>query len=273
MCSNLRQCQDWDEGLGDGLGRLLSKIERFEIKAGPDGVSVKTNGTDADNAAGLKALQMALEKPLWSAPKPGSDVPQPKLTRTLPKPRSDAPTLTQALRQYDEVEAKNIKPNTWVQRQRSSASFLKYIGSGVKVDEVTRPMAAAWANKLQRDGLAKRYVANMVSHVAQIFQKQVQAGHLATNVVKGVVVMKAADKAARRNQGHAWEAFELADLPKIFNPVAMQRMRQPHVRWGALIGLYSGARVSEVAQLYLRDFEEVAASHAFASRTTTTANR
>ncbi|MET4677710.1 MULTISPECIES: site-specific integrase [unclassified Luteibacter] len=240
---------DWDD--------LLSKIERFEIKAGPEGVSVKTNGTDADNAAGLKALQMALEKPLWPAPAPGSDVPQPKLTRTLPKPRSDAPTLAQALRQYEDVEAKNIKPNTWVQRQRSSASFLKYIGSGVKVDEVTRPMAAAWANQLQRDGLTKRYVANMVSHVAQIFQKQVQAGHLATNVVKGVVVMKAADKAARRNQGHAWEAFELADLPKIFNPVAMQRMRQPHVRWGALIGLYSGARVSEVAQLYLRDFEEV----------------
>jgi hypothetical protein len=126
---------DWDD--------LLSKIERFEIKAGPDGVSVKTNGTDADNAAGMKALQMALDKPLWPAPKPGSDASQPKLNRVSPKQRSDAPTLAQALRQYEEVEAKNIKPNTWMQRQRSSASFLKYIGSGVKVDEVTRPMAAA----------------------------------------------------------------------------------------------------------------------------------
>lgn len=97
----------------------------------------------------------------------------------------------------------------------------------------------------------------MVSHVAQIFQGQLRSGHLTVNPVKGVVVMKSADKAARRNQGHAWEAFELTDLPKIFDPMAMQRIRQPHVRWGALIGLYSGARVSEVAQIYLRDFEEV----------------
>jgi hypothetical protein len=58
---------DWDE--------LLRNIQRFEIKAGPDGVSVKTTGTDADNAAALKALQMALDKPLWSAPEEASDAP------------------------------------------------------------------------------------------------------------------------------------------------------------------------------------------------------
>lgn len=96
---------------------------------------------------------MALDKPLWSAPEEASDAPASMPGRPVPKTRSDAPTLAQAVKEYEEVEAKNIKRNTWTQRQRSCASFLKYIGPSVKVDEVTRPMAAAWANQLQRDGL------------------------------------------------------------------------------------------------------------------------
>lgn len=237
------------------LDDLLANIRRFELNDGPEGLSLKTTGTAADNAAALKALQMAMARRASIAPMESDGAPA--SARIVPKPRSSAPTLAEATKEYEEVDAKNVKANTWEQRQRSCASFLKYIGAGVKVDEVTRPMAAAWANQLQRDGLTKRYVANMVSHVAQIFESQIRMGHLTVNPVRGVVVMKAADKAARRNQGHAWEAFELADLPKIFDPLAMKRIRQAHVRWGALIGLYSGARVSEVAQIYLRDFEEI----------------
>jgi hypothetical protein len=47
---------------------------------------------------------------------------------------------------------------------------VKAIGAKVRVDEVTRPMTAEWANDLQRSGLTKRYVVNMISHVAQIFE-------------------------------------------------------------------------------------------------------
>lgn len=241
--------------MANDLDDLLANIRRFELNDGPDGLSLKTTGTAADNAAALKALQMAMARRASIAPTESGGVSNP--AHIAPKPRSNAPTLAEAIKEYEEVDAKSVKHNTREQRSRACASFVKYIGADVKVDEVTRPMAAAWANQHQRDGLTKRYVANMVSHVAQIFESQIRTGHITINPVKGVVVMKTADKVARRSQGHAWEAFELADLPKIFDPLAMQRIRQAHVRWGALIGLYSGARVSEVAQIYLRDFEEI----------------
>jgi integrase len=134
-----------------------------------------------------------------------------------------------------------------------------YFGRGVKVHAVTRPMAARWANDLQRDGLTKRYVANQVAHVAQLFQAQIRSGFLpqGQNPVKGLVTLSAVDKRQIRSSGRGWEPFELEALQKIFEPKNFARATQQHMRWGVLIGLYSGARVAEVAQIFLRDFVEL----------------
>jgi integrase len=41
----------------------------------------------------------------------------------------------------------------------------------------------------------------------------------------------------------------------LFKPENFVRTREAHVRWGAVIGLYTGARAGEVSQLFLRDFD------------------
>jgi len=109
------------------------------------------------------------------------------------------------------------------------------------------------------NGLTKRYVANMISHVSQLFDVQIRSGYIpqGQNPIKGLVTLSAADKRLIRSSGRGWEPFQLDDLQKIFAPHNFQRATQQHTRWAALIGLYSGARVSEIAQIYLRDFVEL----------------
>lgn len=248
-------------GMGSEFEEYLKQLSRFELTQGPDGLSVKTNGTYEDNVAALAAMGYAVgvKGPGFPSGPFLKELITDGHAKLAKRAQSSAPTLAEAIDIYAKVDGKNLKPDTWEQRKRACASFAKAIGGKKRVDEITRPQVSAWANQLQVDGLAKRYVANMVSHVAQVFEAQIRAGHIPVgqNVVKGVVVVKKAEKDALRDNGHAWEPLDVSALQRIFDPENLKRTRGIHVRWGALIGLYSGARVSEVAQIFLRDFVEL----------------
>lgn len=244
--------------MGSDFDEYLKGLRRYEIQPLPNGLyGVKTNGSQEDNDGAAAALTILTGAQAVNALQ-GVQLPPGLLTEAQSK-RPKAPTLADAILTYEETEGRTLKPNTFEQRKRSCAAFAKAISPKVPVNEITRPMASAWATDLLRSGLTKRYVANTVSHVAQIFEALIRAGHIpkGENPVKGVVVLKAAEKKALRAGGHAWESFEPITLKRIFDPANLKRTRGDHVRWGALIGLYSGARVSEVAQLFLRDFETI----------------
>jgi integrase len=227
---------------------------RWEVE-GPKGWKLKTDGSKGDNADGLEALKALLQ---W-APGASPAAPPPQAE----EPHERPPTLGEAMKLYEATEVPTLKPDTWQQRERSIKSFIQMYGENRRVTAVTRQMAARWAADLQKSGLSKRYVANTVSHVAQLFEAQIRAGHFApgTNPVKGVVVFKSADKKMVRASGRGWEAFELPTLKRIFDPQNFARAGQAHVRWGALIGLYTGARVAEISQIYLRDFQILSGVH------------
>lgn len=71
------------------------------------------------------------------------------------------------------------------------------------------------------------------------------------------MIIRKSEKKALRDSGHAWEPLPEEALKRIYDPENLKRTRGIHVRWGALIGLYTGARVSEVAQIFLRDFIDI----------------
>lgn len=50
------------------------------------------------------------------------------------------------------------------------------------------------------------------------------------------------------------EAFTRSELEKIFDPALFASMSRPHRFWGPLLGLFTGARSNELAQLRLVDF-------------------
>src|ERR1700754_2725716 len=202
---------------------------------------------EADHQRAMEALDRLGS--LWQRPA----VPVPYATE---KPKGFGIALAAAIRNYEAVEGPGLKPDTWNGRQRALKTFTDFFGAATPVDRITRPQAAEGAAKLIVDGASKRTAVNYVSNCAQLFQFLVQQGHLTENPVKGVLVMKKREKAARKAEGFTWEPFELDQLKRIYSPENFQRMTKAHLRWAALIGLYTGARVGEVSQIYLRDFVE-----------------
>lgn len=64
------------------------------------------------------------------------------------------------------------------------------------------------------------------------------------------------DRSTEANTGRAFTEVELAQIfdPKHFLPWAS---KYPHRWWGPILGLYTGARVNEIAQLYIDDVKQV----------------
>lgn len=79
--------------------------------------------------------------------------------------------------------------------------------------------------------------------------------HITHNPLVGVVSVKKRD--AEEETGRP---FSQEELNAIFEPVAFTRWASPlpHRWWVPMLGLYSGARVNELSQLYVEDVETVA---------------
>lgn len=130
------------------------------------------------------------------------------------------------------------------------------------IAKIKREQAGDWAHglmtqpssKLKDAPMTKRSAGNAVSHAAQLFAFLAQRGKWeGPNPVKSMVVMTKKDKARRKAEGFQWEAFDTQALKTIFAPANFVRIGTEHTRWPAVIGLYTGGRVSEIAQLYLAD--------------------
>lgn len=81
-----------------------------------------------------------------------------------------------------------------------------------------------------------------------------QSRFLAVNPMAGLPVNEDPDAEAETGR-----PFTSAELQAIFAPVSFLpwASKYPHRFWGPILGLYTGARVTEVAQLYVADVETV----------------
>lgn len=248
--------------------------KNFEMEFEPNSsrlTRIRTDGSERDNQAALEALRLLAQTALPVTPpqapvQPLAPPPAPVAvsvtTATPAAPKPAGLSLTEAIQLYTESEAPNLNPNTWSQRQRAFDSLTATLGGATAVSTITREQAGDWAHGLITrvpgdDGkpMTKRTAANVVSHAAQLFVFLAKRGKfVGANPIKGVVVMSKKEKAARRAAGFRWEPFELDALQRVFDPINLSKVGTEHTRWALLIGLYTGARVGEVAQLYLRDF-------------------
>jgi integrase len=88
------------------------------------------------------------------------------------------------------------------------------------------------------------------------FNAQVTASVLTRSPLAGIARASKADRQEESRRG-----FTSAELRALFNPGAYINWadKHPHRWWGPILGLYSGARTNEIAQLYVDDVEAVAA--------------
>lgn len=72
----------------------------------------------------------------------------------------------------------------------------------------------------------------------------------------GVNPIKDIPRPSMNNADRGAEPFRPDELKKIFQPSIFAAMKRPHQFWGPLLGLFTGARSNELAQLRLSDFIE-----------------
>ena len=87
--------------------------------------------------------------------------------------------------------------------------------------------------------------------IAALFEWATKYGYTTLNPARGMTI---------RNPKRANEerkVFSDADLERLFNPPdsVRARLKHPYQRWVPLIALFTGARLNEICQLHLNDFE------------------
>lgn len=243
---------------------------------GIDFGTVTTNGRQ-DTLDFIETMKAAVDLSPASAPPPTPLASQPALP-------SVGPSLSLAIADYlADLEAARRDPKTVVESRHSLRILLGVVGD-IPVDTLTREHVRAFLDAVRhwpsnatkraeyRDlsvgevlALSKaRKEPEPAAHtlnkhrqrLSAFIQPLLAARVLTHNPLAGIVRMSGHAASAEVETGRP---FTTAELQAIFTPEAFLpwAKKYPHRYWGPILGLYSGARVTEVAQLYVDDIETV----------------
>jgi hypothetical protein len=223
---------------------------RYELEL-PNGVKLKTDGTQAEHDRAMEALDrigvLSKEPALraMTAPQPTSSLP------SVP-PLAIGKAVTQWLLA---IKAETI-PKTLSIKSTAVNGFASYYGEKKLLGEVGRVDVGQWVEALRISGLSTPTLTNKCYYLKGFFAWAYARGLYPTkdNPAEGQVIYRTREKRARRTLG--FKAFTAEQIASLYSETNFEKLSEA-ARWGAVIGLYTGARVAEVGQLALADFVEV----------------
>ena len=216
----------------------------------------QTDGSEEDHRRAMEALAGAERLAKIQAQNVQSIAP--------PAPQPSAPaapsgfTLRQMIDLMKDVGVSGLKKGTIQTKMDILNMFADHHGENRPVADVRRTDVSAWDAANAKQGNVGTTRNTKLSHVISLFECAMDRGHYIKdknlgNPAEGVFKFKKGEK-LQRSENHGWEAFTLPQVKKLFDPQSLQQSEMPHTRRGLVIGLYTGARVGEVAQLKLTDF-------------------
>lgn len=179
------------------------------------------------------------------------------LAPAAPTPPVQSLTLRDALRRWENALPAELPAKTRALMRAAVRSLVGEVGANRDLSSVTRADVALWVEALRRKGLATPTLTNKQSYAKRFFSWAQGAGLYpqGDNPAAGQVRYGAREKRQRRPLG--WRALTADEVRALYAPASIERMPSLAARWGALLGLYTGARVSEIAQLRCDDFMTV----------------
>ncbi len=167
-------------------------------------------------------------------------------------------TVRNMITHWEAVEVPDMLAATAVTRKTMIENFAVHFGEHRPIRDVRRTDVASWDAAQAKSGNSKGTRKGKASHLKMFFECAGRSGHypieLHGNPAEGAVKFTKGDKKARA-KSHGWEAFTLPQLQTLFAPANLKRAREPHNRRAMVMGLFTGARVGEVAQLKLTQFK------------------
>lgn len=259
---------DHKDLLETALAAARGPIEQLTLEL-PSGIRITTDGSARENAE-ASALAMDLERLRLAGP---------QQTITADTPNPDDLLSVRIDRFIEHMDGQNRSKKNLLDTEHTLRLFLALQGDravqAYVADDIDAFMGAmrVWpANaskkpayrglspieivaKAKREGspgLAPRTREKHLDRLRLFFGVWVKRRLIAFNPCDGFqVTNKAQDEARSR------EPFSSEDLKAIFAPDRILNP-QPHKYWPPILALYSGARVNEIAQLFVQDIEEIA---------------
>ncbi|MEL1264919.1 site-specific integrase [Pseudoxanthomonas putridarboris] len=149
-------------------------------------------------------------------------------------------------------------PKTLTIKKTAVEALVRFLGNKTKLHTVTRTDLARWYQHMRDEGASTPTLTNKQSYVggrSGFFEWAQASGYFpkGDNPAAGHVSYSIREKRARRKFG--FKAYDAHQIQALFAPAAFESLALS-ARWAAVIGLYTGARASEVGQLLVADVIE-----------------
>ncbi|MEQ8042386.1 site-specific integrase [Xanthomonas hortorum] len=259
-----RRMQSQDDDLDALLARLTGTQRPQELTLNrtrsADGSITEQWQIDTPEDVTLFQQLMAL-----TAPQPSAlgeliqqHVPPLPTPRRVTKPSLESITLGKARDAWLNSLKGSTLPKTWTIKRTAVELLTSFLGEKTKLHTVTRSDLARWYQDMREKGASTPTLTNKQSYIGGkggFFEWAQASGHYprGDNPASGHVSYSTREKRARRKFG--FKAYDAHQVQALFAPAAFEGLPLA-ARWASLIGLYTGARASEVGQLLTADVVE-----------------
>ncbi len=142
-------------------------------------------------------------------------------------------------------------PKTFTIKKTAIEALVAFLGPKIKVHAITRSDLARWYQDMREKGASTPTLTNKQSYIGGkggFFEWAMASGYYpkGDNPASGHVSYSQREKRARKKLG--FKAYDRAQIQALFAPEALAKLSES-ARWASLLGLYTGARASEVGQL------------------------
>lgn len=205
----------------------------------------------------LEAMAATLQQPAAASRGPAREI-WPQLTRAPAAATAQAIetiTLGKARDAFLATLKPSTLPKTYTIKKTAIEALVAFLGPKAKVHAITRSDLARWYQDMREKGASTPTLTNKQSYIGGkggFFEWAMASGHYprGDNPASGHVSYSQREKRARKKLG--FKAYDRAQIQALFAPEALAKLSES-ARWASLIGLYTGARASEVGQLLIKD--------------------
>jgi integrase len=237
----------------------------YKVIRHPDGtVEVEANGK-ADHGFAMDALERIGpldQEPYYQELMRVAQAAESQRVLPAPDPASKIPVIQigKAVTQWLAEIKSSTRPKTFKIKTTAVEGFAKHYGEKSSLKDAGRIDVGNWVMALRAGKLETPTIVNKLSYLRGFFDWAKARGYYPPfakdeNPAAGQVVYGTREKRKRRALG--FKPFSEDQIKALYDAKAMEAGLSESARWGAWIGLYTGARVAEVGQLTLADFTEV----------------
>jgi integrase len=125
----------------------------------------------------------------------------------------------------------------------------------MRLADVRRTDVSAWIQKLRNSGIQTPTIASKMSYLTRFFNWAMGAGHYTQNDNPARNQVKYSKREKNLRKQYSWRPLTIDEIGLLYAPSNFESLSRAK-RWAALLILYTGARVSEIAQLAVSDVVE-----------------